>query len=92
MTKVKENSVGFFRNWFGNTNKYGVFEYSFKKFGLVLATMIAYVTPTLLLVFQFPGMTAELWLSFYKIVFPSTAALYAGGKWIDGKNGGTTEE
>lgn len=79
--------ISFLKNWLGNNDAYGNYHYSFKKFGLVIATFTAYLTPTFLLLFGFKDMTCELWLSFYKVVFPSTAALYAGGKWIDGKNG-----
>lgn len=76
----------FFKNWFGNFDKKGKFHPSYKKFGLVLATKIAYILPIILLVMRI--ITGEQWLDFYKIIIPSTLALYFGGKWVDGKNNG----
>lgn len=76
----------FFKNWFGNYDKKGKYTYSYKKFGLVLATKTAYVLPHILLATRI--ITGEQWLDFYKIIVPATLALYFGGKWVDGKNNG----
>lgn len=57
-------------------------EISWKRIGFVMATIVAYVFPTLICVFG--GAPWTLWFDFYTVIIPSTLVIYVGGKYVDG--------
>lgn len=79
--------MNFFKNWIGSIDKKGKVRHSFKKFGLALATLTVFVGPQILLFYDI--ITGEQWLDFYKVIFPTAATLYGGGKLIDFKVNGS---
>jgi len=79
MKKITEFLAGFIKNHFGNMN--GTFKHSTKKVGFVLATYTAYIVPSVLLLYKV--IDGGQWLDFYKIIIPSSLAIYAGGKVTD---------
>lgn len=77
--KVK---VGFWKNLLGNQLN-GKFEYSLKKQLLLLASLISYTLPHVLL---YQGkITGDNWTTFMVTLVSVTMGLYGAGKWIDRK-------
>ena len=76
--------VGFWKNLLGNQIN-GVYEYSLKKQLLLMASLIAYSSPHLLLYKGY--ISGDNWTTFMVTLVTVTMTLYGAGKWIDQKNG-----
>lgn len=57
---------------------------SWKKICFVLASLLAYVGPSVLL--GYAKITGAEWLDFYKVIVPATITIYTAGKWVDSRS------